>query len=88
MSHISSYTFSVRHHVPDFTGTIVASAQQQMTCLRKETNSLNTLVVAIPRVKPFFWYEAVMLFLPQITWSFNKATTSRRIHVRTIKVIN
>ena len=54
---------SMCHNIPYLACTIVTCTEQEMTSFWEKSNSLNTLVVANPCVKPLFWDKTIMVFL-------------------------
>jgi hypothetical protein len=62
--------------------------QKQMTCLRKESDSLYAFVMPSPRVNPLLRNKAFVFLRPQIAWSFDKAFQGCLIHVLSAAMIN
>ena len=75
VTHVGSNAFSVGHDIPNLTCAIVASAQQQMAKFGEEFDSLDTPVMARPRMNPFLWDKAIVFFVPQIRRCLNKSFT-------------
>lgn len=88
MTHIRSNAFTVCHHIPNFTSTVMTRAQHEVACLRKELHSLDSFVVPTKSMQPFFWYEAIVLLLTQIAGCLDKTFKHSCIHILWVSVIN
>ena len=59
-----------------------------MPSLREEPYSLNPFIVSTPSVQPFFGDKTIMLFLSQVTWSFDKRLDCRLVRVLRITMVD
>ena len=76
MALIGTDALSVRHDIPNLHSAVMTRTQQKVTSLREELDPLHAFVVARPGVKPLFWYEAVVILVPQVRWCIHKALVS------------